>query len=156
MKAPKESEEKYAHSKLEMYDYHHKYDEKDKGERHAQFRLEAEQAFDYRRRIHGDAASIHPGGLVTVERHPTASENQEYLIVGARHMYLSQQYGSGGGGTGDTYSGSYDIPVVRCFSVNRRPSADADIMCLAWCGAVCVFSNTTAPHQQCSHWRATP
>ena len=109
LKAPKESEEKYAHSKLEMYDYHHKYDEKDKGERHAQFRLEAEQAYDYRRRIHGDAASIHPGGLVTVERHPTASENQEYLIVGARHMYSSQQYGSGGGGTGDTYSGSYDI-----------------------------------------------
>ena len=41
-----------------MYDYHHKYDEKDKGEDHARFRLEAEQAFDYRRRIHGDAASI--------------------------------------------------------------------------------------------------
>jgi type VI secretion system secreted protein VgrG len=109
LKAPKESQEKYAHSKLEMYDYHHKYDEKDKGERHAQFRLEAEQAFDYRRRIHGDAASIHPGGLVTVERHPTASENQEYLIVGARHMYSSQQYHSGSGGTGEAYSGSYDL-----------------------------------------------
>jgi type VI secretion system secreted protein VgrG len=109
LKAPKESEEKYAHSKLEMYDYHHKYDEKDKGESHAKFRLEAEQAFDYRRSIHGDAASIHPGGLVTVERHPTASENQEYLIVGARHMYSSQSYRSGGGASGDTYSGSYDI-----------------------------------------------
>jgi type VI secretion system secreted protein VgrG len=109
LKAPKESNEKYAHSKLEMYDYHHKYDEKDKGENHAQFRLEAEQAFDYRRRIHGDAASIHPGGLVTVEHHPTKSENQEYLIVGARHMYSSQSYRSGGGGNGDAYSGSYDI-----------------------------------------------
>jgi len=109
LKAPKESEEKYAHSRLEMYDYHHKYDEKDKGENHAQFRLEAEQALDYRRSIHGDAASIHPGGLVTVERHPTKSENQEYLIVGARHMYSSQSYRSGGGGNGDAYSGSYDI-----------------------------------------------
>jgi type VI secretion system secreted protein VgrG len=109
LKAPKESNEKYAHSKLEMYDYHHKYDEKDKGENHAQFRLEAEQAFDYRRRIHGDAASIYPGGLVTVEHHPTKSENQEYLIVGARHMYSSQSYRSGGGGNGDAYSGSYDI-----------------------------------------------
>jgi type VI secretion system secreted protein VgrG len=92
-----------------MYDYHHKYDEKDKGENHAKFRLEAEQAFDHRRSIHGDAASIHPGGLVTVEHHPTKSENQEYLIVGARHMYSSQSYRSGGGGSGDTYSGSYDI-----------------------------------------------
>jgi type VI secretion system secreted protein VgrG len=109
LKAPKESKETYAHSKLEMYDYHHKYDEKDKGENHAKFRLEAEQAFDYRRSIHGDAASIHPGGLVTVERHPTKSENQEYLIVGARHMYSSQSYRSGGGGDGDGYSGSYDI-----------------------------------------------
>jgi type VI secretion system secreted protein VgrG len=109
LKAPKESAERYAHSKLEVYDYHHKYDEKDKGEDHARFRLEAEQAFDYRRRIHGDAASIYPGGMVTVERHPTASENQEYLIVGARHIYSSQQYRSGGSGGGDVYSGSYDI-----------------------------------------------
>jgi type VI secretion system secreted protein VgrG len=116
LKAPKESGEKYAHSKLELYDYHHKYDEKDKGERHAQFRLEAEQALDYRRRIHGDAASIYPGGLVTVERHPMASENQEYLIVAARHMYSSQQYrsGGGGGGNGGVYSGSYDVlPSTR-------------------------------------------
>jgi type VI secretion system secreted protein VgrG len=111
LKAPKESGEKYAHSKLELYDYHHKYDEKDKGERHAQFRLEAEQALDHRRRIHGDAASIYPGGLVTVERHPMASENQEYLIVAAKHMYSSQQYrsGGGGGGNGGVYSGSYDV-----------------------------------------------
>jgi type VI secretion system secreted protein VgrG len=109
LKAPKESQEKYAHAKLEIYDYHHKYDEKDKGENHAQFRLEAEQASDHRRRIHGDAASIYPGGLVTVERHPTTSENQQYLIVGARHMYSSQDYRSAGGGSGGTYSGSYEI-----------------------------------------------
>jgi type VI secretion system secreted protein VgrG len=123
LKAPKESGEKYAHSKLELYDYHHKYDEKDKGERHAQFRLEAEQALDYRRRIHGDAASIYPGGLVTVERHPTASENQEYLIVAARHMYSSQQYRSGGGGNGDVYSGSYDVlPSTRPYrSLPKTP-----------------------------------
>ena len=109
LKASKESEEKYAHSRLKIYDYHHKYDEKDTGENHAQFRLEAEQALDYRRRIDGDAASIYPGGLVTVERHPIAAENQEYLIVAARHMYSSQSYRSGSGGGGDVYSGSYDI-----------------------------------------------
>ena len=122
LKAPKESQEKYAHSKLEMYDYHHKYDEKDKGENHAKFRLEAEQAFDYRRSIHGDAASIHPGGLVTVERHPTAAENQENLIVGARHMYSSQPYRSGSGGGGG-YSGSYDIlPSTRPYrSLPKTP-----------------------------------
>jgi len=123
LKAPKEAAEKYAHSKLEIYDYHHKYDEKDKGENHAQFRLEAEQAFDQRRSVHGDAASIYPGGLVTVERHPTKSENQEYLIVGAKHMYTSQQFRSGGGGRGDTYSGSYDfLPSHRPYrSLPKTP-----------------------------------
>jgi len=122
LKAPKESAEKYAHSRLEIYDYHHKYDEKDKGENHAQFRLEAEQALDQRRSLHGDAPSIHPGALVTVERHPISSENQEYLIVGARHMFSSQQYRSGGG-QGDAYSGSYDfLPSSRPFrSLPKTP-----------------------------------
>jgi type VI secretion system secreted protein VgrG len=123
LKAPKEADEKYAHSKLEIYDYHHKYNDKDLGENHAKFRLEAEQAFDYRRRIHGDAVSIFPGGLVTVERHPTESENQEYLIVGARHMYSSQLYRSGGSGNGDVYSGSYDmLPSSRPYRSPPRTS----------------------------------
>jgi type VI secretion system secreted protein VgrG len=109
LKAPKEAGEKYAQSNLEIYDYHLKYDEKDRGEDHARFRLEAEQAFDYRRRFQGDTASLYPGGLVTVERHPTASENREYLVVGARHMYSGQHYRSGAGGGEHVYSGSYDL-----------------------------------------------
>jgi type VI secretion system secreted protein VgrG len=123
LKAPKESGEKYAHSKLEMYDHHHKYDEKDKGENHARIRLEAEQAFDHRRSVHGDAASIHPGGLVTVEHHPMESENKQYLVIGARHMYSSQQYRSGGGGSGDTYAGSYEfLPGYRPYrSLPKTP-----------------------------------
>src|SRR6266446_2297937 len=64
LKAPKEAAEKYTHAKLEVYDYHHKYDEKGKGENHAQFRLEAEQAIDHRRTGSGDAASLHPGAFV--------------------------------------------------------------------------------------------
>jgi type VI secretion system secreted protein VgrG len=109
LKARKQSNEKYAHSELQMYDHFHKYDKKEKGEDHAKFRLEAHQALDYRRSIHGDAASIHPGGLVTVEDHPTKSENQEYLVVSARHMFSSQSYRSGSGGDGNGYSGSYEL-----------------------------------------------
>jgi len=93
--APKEASEKYAHSKLEVYDYFYKYDDKGKGEHLAQFRLEAEQAIDHRRRSEGDAASLYPGGLVTVEKHSSAKENGEYLIVGASHQYTAQQYRSG-------------------------------------------------------------
>jgi type VI secretion system secreted protein VgrG len=108
LKAPKEAAEKYAHSKLEVYDYHHKYDDKGKGENHAKFRLEAEQAMDHRRSAAGDAASLHPGGLVTVEQHPNSKENGEYLIVHVSHHYTSQQYRSGGADEGTQgYNGTY-------------------------------------------------
>ena len=83
--AHKEAAEKYTHSKLEVYDYPGKYDEKDKGEQFAKFRLEAEQSFDHRRQADGDAPSMFAGGLVTVEKHPTSAENKEYLVVRASH-----------------------------------------------------------------------
>ena len=92
--APSEASEKYTHAKLEVYDFPGKYDEEDKGKNFARFRLEAEQAADHRRIIEGDAASLHPGGLVTVEKHPTAAENKEYLIVRADHRFSSHHYRS--------------------------------------------------------------
>jgi type VI secretion system secreted protein VgrG len=90
--APSEASEKYAHSKLEVYDYPGKYDEEDKGKKLSRFRLEAEQAFDHRRLIHGDAASLVPGGLVTVEKHPTDAENREYVVVRSNHRFASHHY----------------------------------------------------------------
>jgi type VI secretion system secreted protein VgrG len=93
--APSEASEKYAHAKLEVYDYPGKYDEEDKGKDLSRFRLEAEQALDHRRIIHGDAPSLHPGGLVTVVKHPTSAENREYLIVRAIHRFSSHHYRSG-------------------------------------------------------------
>lgn len=92
--APSEASEKYTHAKLEVYDFPGKYDEEDKGKKFSRFRLEAEQAADHRRIIEGDAASLHPGGLVTVEKHPTSAENNEYLIVHADHRFSSHHYRS--------------------------------------------------------------
>src|SRR5262249_14576211 len=108
LKAPKEAAEKYAHSKLEVYDYHHKYDEKGKGENLAQFRLEAEQAIDHRRSASGDAASLYPGGLTTLEKHASSKENREYLIVHASHHFAAQHYRSRGSGESPQgYSGAF-------------------------------------------------
>jgi type VI secretion system secreted protein VgrG len=107
LKAPKEAAEKYRRSKLEVYDYHHKYDQKEKGEELAQFRLEAEQALDHRRSASGDAASLYPGGLVTLEKHPTSDENKEYLIVHATHHFTSQRYRSGAGAGPQGYNGAF-------------------------------------------------
>jgi type VI secretion system secreted protein VgrG len=92
--APSEASEKYTHSKFEVYDFPGKYDDEDNGKKLAQFRLEAEQAADHRRLIEGDAAALHPGGLVTVERHPTSAENREYLVVRADHRFSAQHYRS--------------------------------------------------------------
>src|SRR3984885_919041 len=60
--APSEASEKYAHAKLEVYDFPGKYDDEDQGKKLARFRLEAEQAPDHRRGIEGDASSLFPGG----------------------------------------------------------------------------------------------
>ena len=120
LKAPKEASGKYTHSKLEVYDYPGKYDDQGKGQKFAQYRLEAEQALDYRRFPEGDAPCLYPGGLVTVEKHPTTAENKEYLIVRSSHMFSSQHYGSGGTGTDSgqdqAYYGHYEfLPSDRPF-----------------------------------------
>jgi len=92
--APSEASEKYTHAKLEVYDFPGKYDDEDKGKKLSRFRLEAEQAADHRRIIEGDASSLYPGGLVTVEKHPTAAENKEFLVVRADHSFSSHHYRS--------------------------------------------------------------
>jgi type VI secretion system secreted protein VgrG len=113
LKAPKDGAEKYTHSKLEVYDYPGKYDDSAKGEKFAQYRLEAEQALDYRRYPDGDAPCLYPGGLVTVEKHPSQAENKEYLVVRASHTFASQHYSSGdAGAAGDqdqVYYGSFEF-----------------------------------------------
>jgi type VI secretion system secreted protein VgrG len=125
--APSEASEKYTHAKLEVYDFPGKYDEEDKGKKLSRFRLEAEQAADHRRIIEGDAASLHPGGLVTVEKHPTSAENKEYLIVHADHRFSSHHYrsvkaddaaasGSEDDGEDQVYHGYYEFqPSDRPF-----------------------------------------
>jgi type VI secretion system secreted protein VgrG len=117
LKATKEASEKYTHAKLEVYDYHYKYDDKGKGENLADHRLDAEQALDHRRRGSGDAASLYPGGLVTLDKHPASQENKEYLVVHASHHFTEQTYRSSGSGLGTTagYDGTY------VFQLGDRP-----------------------------------
>jgi type VI secretion system secreted protein VgrG len=105
--ASKQTSERYVRSLWEVYDYPGKYDEQEKGEKFAQFRLEAEQALDRRRNAGGDAPSLFAGGLVTLEKHPTKAENKEYLVVRARHNFGVQSYVAGGDGPG--YHGSYQL-----------------------------------------------
>jgi type VI secretion system secreted protein VgrG len=110
LRAANEASEKYTFSKLEVYDYPGKYDDEGKGKKFSKFRLEAEQALDHRRSADGDAASLFPGSIVTVERHPLASENQAYLVVRASHRFGVQHYRSGWDKEVDqVYQGSYEF-----------------------------------------------
>jgi type VI secretion system secreted protein VgrG len=112
-----EASEKYTHSKLEFYDYPGKYDEEDKGKKFSKFRLEAEQSYDHRRYVTGNAASLFAGSLVTVEKHPLSPENREFLVVHASHRFSVETFRSGGGGGGGrVYHGDYEFqPSDRPF-----------------------------------------
>jgi type VI secretion system secreted protein VgrG len=105
--------EKYTKSDMKVYDYPGKYTEKSVGERYAKFRLEAEQALDHRRHCNGDAISLFPGGLTTLERHPSDAQNIEYLVARASHSLVAELYRSGSGSGADPseeiYYGHYEF-----------------------------------------------
>lgn len=122
----------YSHDSMEMFDYTYSYVDTEGnnlvdqsvGENMAKYRLEAFQSLDQRRASTGAAASLFPGGLVTLERHPTDAENREYLITHASHFFEGQAYRAGGGGRLG-YVGTYEMtPSDRQFRARhttRKP-----------------------------------
>ncbi|MDQ6703715.1 MAG: type VI secretion system tip protein VgrG [Pseudomonadota bacterium] len=112
MKGDANGTEKYAKAQMEFYDYPGKYDTQGDGRDYAEVRLGAEQALDHRRFAAGDAVSVFPGGLFTLEEHPVGAENQQYLIVRCVHRFSTELYRSGQGAAaiGDQpYSGNYEV-----------------------------------------------
>jgi type VI secretion system secreted protein VgrG len=107
----------YTKSKMEFYDYPGRYKEQSDGDRFAKIKLEAQQALDQRRFASGHAASLFPGGLVTLEKQIKPSENVEYLVLSATHRFSTENYRTGGGGMPDqVYQGSYSfLPSNRPF-----------------------------------------
>jgi type VI secretion system secreted protein VgrG len=117
LKADAKGRESYAKSDYEVYDWGGKYDDRGEGERLAKVRMEAAQAQDHRRFAAGDAISLQPGGLTTLEKHPDAGENQKYLVVRSSHSFGAEDYRSGITQTMDqTYYGHYEFqPSDRKF-----------------------------------------
>jgi len=126
MNADKQASEKYEHSHLEVYDYPGRYKVKGDGVTLAEMRLDALQARDHRRLVTGHAATLYPGGLTTIERHPDKAENRQYLVVQASHSFTDlYEYRTGGSGTGSgetEYSGHYEFqPADRPFRPLHAP-----------------------------------
>jgi type VI secretion system secreted protein VgrG len=108
----------YTRSDMELYDYPGKYKNRKDGETYAKVQLQAEQALDERRHATGIAASLFPGGLVSLEKHPKGSENTKYLVVRSSHSISVEPYRSAGPALSeeDVYSGSYELqPCNRPF-----------------------------------------
>ncbi len=125
MKGEEEGTAAYTKSKMEIFDYPGKYKTKSDGETYVKYRLQAEQAQDQRRSGRGNAISLFPGGLVKLEKHTSASENKEYLVLRAVHSYTAEAYFSGMASDGPTYVGEYnflssDIPY-RAPMTTPRP-----------------------------------
>ena len=112
MKGDANGTEKYTKAQMELYDYPGKYDTQDDGRDYAEIRLGAEQALDHRRFAAGDAVSVFPGGLFTLEEHPVEAENKQYLIVRCVHRFSTELYRSSQGAApiGDhPYRGNYEV-----------------------------------------------
>jgi type VI secretion system secreted protein VgrG len=103
--------ESYTRSDMELYDYPGRYKEKSEGDFYVKIHLQAEQAADHRRHASGDALSLYPGGLTKLERHPTDSQNVQYLIVRSTHSFVANAYRSGteSAGSDADYYGSYEF-----------------------------------------------
>ena len=109
----------YEHDDEEMYDFPGGYETRDEGEKQAKIRLEADQSLDHRFSAAGSAPSLYPGGLVSLEKHPTSAENTEYLVVRTSHIFTGQEYRSSGGDShaaSSGYGGNYELtPSDRQF-----------------------------------------
>jgi type VI secretion system secreted protein VgrG len=110
----------YAKSDLEIYDYPGKYKQRSDGEKYAKVRLEADQGLDQHRYARGDAVSLFPGGLTSLQKHGSGPENTQYLIVHCSHSYVAEEYRSGGGSTHEQiYFGHYQF--LKSDKIFRAP-----------------------------------
>jgi len=113
-----QSSERYSRSNFEVYAYPGKYPRKNPeslkkridGDRFAKIRLQAEQAADHRRYTAGDAVSLFPGGLFTLEQHTSPSANGEHLVLRASHTLSTERYSSGTSESpAEFYYGQYEL-----------------------------------------------
>jgi len=109
MKGAADGSASYTKSKMEIFDYPGKYKKKSDGETYVKHRLEGEQAQDKRRSARGDAISLFPGGLVSLEKHPTGSENNKYLVVRAAHSYTAESYYASMSDSETSTAGEYEF-----------------------------------------------
>jgi type VI secretion system secreted protein VgrG len=84
----------HAASNFELFDYPGDYVEYGDGEAYARRRIEELQVAFELARGGTHACGVAPGSLFTLERHPRADQNREYLAVAANYKITADPYGS--------------------------------------------------------------
>lgn len=110
--AEKEGNAAYEQGQLEWYDHPGKYIERDDGMTLSTVAINARRAEDNHYVASGDATSLAPGCLMSLDGHPDGGQNIEYLVLRCEHDFAAENYRSGGGGDRgpeDFYRGRYEF-----------------------------------------------
>jgi len=126
MQADQQGTAAYEHADKEIYDYPGRYIDLGAGTTVAQIRMQSETALDHRCMASGNCVTLFPGGLVNLTGYPFETYNTEYVVLRCQHSFISQQYRSGAGSTGeDSYEGQYEFldseVDLRPMQVTPRP-----------------------------------
>lgn len=82
----------HAHGSYEIFDYPGGYTNLSEGEAYARVRTEELQSSHLRGQATGFARGLAPGYLFSLEKHPDAAQNREYLIVAAHYQFTDNDY----------------------------------------------------------------
>jgi type VI secretion system secreted protein VgrG len=99
----------HAHADHEIYDYPGEYTDRGEGENYARIRIEELQASHTLMHGQGNVGGIAPGHLFSLERHPRADQNQDYLVLAADYTLHSEDYESGGHAEGTSYDVAFSV-----------------------------------------------
>jgi len=109
METEKMGDAAYANGQIESYDYPGVYLDEGEGKQLMNLRTAQERFQDNRHTAEGDVTSLGAGmRFILKGEQPPGVKEQEYVCLQATHSYVSDGYGSGGGGGSDhAFSGSY-------------------------------------------------
>lgn len=106
--AEKQGDAKYENPQLEYFEHPGKYEAQGDGVNLATVALNRRRAEDNHYHAAGDAVSLTPGQLMTLNRHDDSAQNQQYIVLRCSHQFSGQNYRSGGGEQ-PPYEGSYEF-----------------------------------------------
>jgi type VI secretion system secreted protein VgrG len=118
---------KQGHADPEVYDYPGEFLKSAEGEQHVKVRLDELQASFEVAHADGTVHGLFAGGLFTLEGHPRADQNNEYLVTAASYTLAGNAH-EAGEGEGRGFMGSYSClnsqQQFRAPSRTPRPKVD--------------------------------